>query len=177
MGVGVGGDKMLCGGLACRIGTARVEWRLLVEAYTRGGASINFVGADMDKPNSGKTTRHLQQTVGAQNIGAQKRGSILNAAVHVGLRRKVDDCVKLPAEKIGNGSPVGDVAPNEGVPSVVRDVGQILRVARVGQLVESDDFHVAARVQQETNEISADKACTTRDQNSQSLPSFLIIRT
>ncbi len=115
--------------------------------------------------------------MGAENIGAEKRRSILNAAVDMGLCGKMDHGVKVSAEKFGNGSPVGDVASNERVPLVLCDVGQILRVACVGQLVEIEDFDVAAGVQEKANEISADKAYTARDQNSQSPPSFLTIRT
>src|SRR5207302_605473 len=47
--VGIGGDEMVSGSLACRIGAARVERGFFIERDSGGGAAINFVGADVDE--------------------------------------------------------------------------------------------------------------------------------
>src|ERR1700756_1230022 len=47
MGVGVGGDEMLCGSLACGVRAARTECYLFRETFPGWSAAVDLVGADV----------------------------------------------------------------------------------------------------------------------------------
>jgi len=70
---------------------------------------------------------------------------------------------------------IGDVAANELVARIVRDIREALRVASVGQSIEIDDFDVAAGTEKKANEISADKPAPPVTRTFNYCPSFLKI--
>ncbi len=105
----------------------------------------------------------------------EKRGGVFNAAINVRLRGKVDHGVKTLPEQITDRATVGDVAANEAIAPIIHDIREALGIAGVRQLIEIDNFNLAAGVQKKPHEIGADKPRSTCNENFQSLPSFFEI--
>ena len=83
--------------------------------------------------------RHLEQNEGSCHVGLDDRGGLVNAPIHVGLSRKMDNHIAAPHRFFGRNR-VADVSPHEGIIWVFRDRFQIGQVSRVCQLVEVDDL-------------------------------------
>jgi hypothetical protein len=63
---------------------------------------------------------------------------------------------------------VGDVAANEVIAWIMRDIREALRVAGVGQFVEIEDFDVTAGVEKKAYEVRTDKPRSACDEKFQS---------
>src|ERR1700719_2823460 len=135
---------MFGGGFTSCVRAARVEGCIFVELYPSGGTTVDLVGADVDETSLGKVAGCFQQAPGADNVGLEKGGSVLDAAIHMRLRGEVHHGFKPVAEQFSDCRTVGDVTANEVVARIMRDVREAFRVDCVGQLVEIDDFDVAA---------------------------------
>ena len=62
--------------------------------------------------------------------------------------------------------PVADVAMDKGVARAALQIGQIGRIAGIGELVEIDHVPFGSRAQCQPDKVGADKARTAGDQNS-----------
>ena len=59
---------------------------------------------------------------------------------------------------------VANIAAHEAVARIIADIGQIAQVASIGQLVIHDDAIVGIFIEQVVDEIGADEASATGDQ-------------
>src|SRR5215471_1142814 len=132
IGISVGSDKMFRGGFAGGIRAARIEQRMFCKSRSSGRASIYLIGADVDEPEPWIMPCRFEEAMSAENIGLEKRGSILDAAVHVSLRSEVNHGVKGVGEEMLNPVPVANVTANKAIPGIFSAVQQVFRVARVG---------------------------------------------
>jgi hypothetical protein len=94
-----------------------------------------------------KFSRRLQQALRSKDIGQKKWRSVLNAAVHVRFSGEINDGIEPLAKNVSYGRRVANVPSNKGVAGVRGDVRKTLRISRVGQLIEIDDFDAAIRAQ------------------------------
>jgi len=84
-------------------------------------------------------------------------------AIDVGFGGEVDDGV-APCDRFGDGRGIGDIAVEETHPRVVENVLEVEQAPRIGELVEDDDFRDIER-EQEPDEVAADEASTTCDED------------
>ena len=109
----------------------------------------------------------------AVHVRFDEREGIQDRAVDVGLGREVDDGVHLARQPVDQ-LPVADVASHEAIPRLSLELGQVLGVAGIGQLVEDRDLDLWSLLAQQTHEIGADEAGAPGDQQTFQPPRHLI---
>ena len=152
--------------VGCRLGgRVRVAGPQLVRlpARTLGDAAVDLVGRDLHETTEvGRLARCVEQHERAEDVGPDEGAGALQRAVDVRLGREVDDDLRPPHQRPGDGG-VGDVAMHEAVARVVVEVGQVLAPPRVGQRVEGGDAPVRVRVERVVDEVAPDEAGAPRD--------------
>ena len=101
----------------------------------------------------------VQQDLDPQDVGPQEQAGVLNGAVHMALRREVDDDIRpVRRENRKNPFPVRDVPPHH--PDVRPRHGRLQRadIARVGQAVQAQDPVLRVAGQLVVDEMGADEA-------------------
>ena len=107
----------------------------------------------------------LQQVHGAHDVALDEDLRVLDGAVHVALRGKVDDVIEIVlCEQAFDQLLVADVALHEDVAGVALDVLQVLQIARVGQLIEVDQQDLRVLFEHIVNKVRTNKAGTAGDQ-------------
>src|SRR5262249_28567066 len=92
-------------------------------------------------------------------------GSTMDRAVDVRLCREVDHMRDRMALDDGiERVEIGDISLLELVSRVTREIGKVVQVARVGQLVEGDDQVAGRGIEEVTDEVGADEAGTTANE-------------
>src|SRR5215469_2672453 len=134
---------MFCGSLTCGIWAPRVECRPFRKTHPGWRATINLISADMDEAHVLETPRQLEETMGAENVGFQKWRSILNTAIHMRFRSKMNDRVEPVLKDFIDRSLVGNVATHEVISGILCDLHEVFDVSCVGKLVEVKDFDIA----------------------------------
>src|SRR5215469_16170174 len=158
---------MIGGGFACGIRTSWVEESFFGEAGPGGCAPVDFVGADLHQPRELVAPGGFEEALGAENVGTQEGSAVFDAAIDMGFGGEVYERIRTEAKGFLDRLRVSDVARHEAVAGIFGDVGEAFRIAGVGQLVKVDDFGIAARVEQEPDEIRTDEASTTGDEDFQ----------
>ena len=132
--------------------------------------AVDLVGGHLDHARDPHLPDGLEQGVSAQDVGAQERLRVDDGAVDVRLGGEVDDRVHsfgCPADRLA----VADVAVYEPVARVAFDGPEIVGIAGIGELVQIDDLDrlvpgaSALRVKQAPDEVGADEAGATADQD------------
>jgi hypothetical protein len=100
----------------------------------------------------------------SHDIGANEIRRILDAPIHMRLSRKVDEQIGFDFDRFQDFIGLTDIAMNESVVWVVSNLGQVLRIPRVGQLVKIDHLAVRMTLHPMPNEVGADESGTTRDE-------------
>ena len=81
-----------------------------------------------------------KQRTGAKHIGTHKGTRIKNASVDMAFRSKVDYRIgPVHLEKMGNKFRVSNIALYKDVSRIIPEGKQIVRISRLGQLVQIDD--------------------------------------
>src|SRR5256885_15864523 len=125
--------------------------------------AVHLVRRDVDEARDLEVLDRLQQRVDAEDVGPQELVGLHERPIHVGHRGEIDHRVDAAGD-VADQLAVADVAVDEGVARIALDVLQVRRVARVGELVEVDDGVVGARREDVSNEVRADEAAPTRDE-------------
>ncbi len=99
----------------------------------------------------------VEEDLGADDVGADERAAVVDAAVYVALGREVDDRVGA-AGGGADGLRVGHVALDETVAGVAGEVGEVGEVAGVGEAVEVQDGDGGVGLEQVADEVAADEA-------------------
>ncbi len=131
--------------LAGRVRAGRADRIGLPEGPGRDGA-VDLVGRHLHEAAHLRAAGGLQQHRRADDVGVDEVGRLQDAAVHVALGGEVDHRVD-PRDRARHRLGVGDVGVDEAVGLVVGDVGDVGRVAGVGELVEVHDLGSAAERQ------------------------------
>ena len=104
----------------------------------------------------------IEQGCRADHVGAHKNLRVRDAAVHMGLRRKVNHNVRLLLlEKVKDKGSVRDIAAHKAVVLLVCDRRNALQIARIGQKIQVDDLVLRIVIDLILHEVAADKACAT----------------
>ena len=102
----------------------------------------------------------IEQGRRADHVCAHKDLRIRDAAVHVGLRRKVNHNVRLLLLKeVKDKRSVRDVAAHKAVVLLVRDRRNALQIARIGEEIQVDDLILRIAIHLVLHEVAADKTC------------------
>ncbi len=163
-----GADQMVGRGLAGRIGRTGRIGRVLGEGGVAGGqVAVDLVGGNMVQakgaaPGFGQVlpigAGRLQQAVGADDIGLDKRRRPVDGTIDMGLGRQVHDRLGLEAGEHGTDPRlVGDIGLDQFVAGVGGNARQRLQVAGVGQFVEVEHLMFGV-LNQLANQRRADKA-------------------
>jgi hypothetical protein len=99
------------------------------------------------------------------SIGFQKGKSILDAAIHMSLRRKVNGHVEPASKDFIDGRLVGNVATYEVISVILCNLHQDFDVTRVGKPVEVEEFDIAPGMQQIPYKLRTYKAGSAGDQD------------
>src|SRR3989338_789957 len=98
------------------------------------------------------------------DVGAHEGHGVVDAPVHVALRREVDDRI-APLNRLFYGVPEAYIAFDEPVAGVSFEVPQVVLVARIRQLVEVHHADAGLCLHQVADEVAANEARATRDQD------------
>ena len=167
VGTVVGLHQQVRAGLGGAVRRAGVDGRFLrkeqVGAVQRQVA-VDLVRADLVVADVAVLPAGVHHDAGAEDVGLQEDARILDGAVHVALRREVDDRVGLFfLEDAVDGVPVADVGLAEAEVGLVHHGCQRGQVARIGQLIDAGHpiswvvFHVVM------DKVSADKSGAAGD--------------
>ena len=170
VGVVVGAHQMVAGGLAGGVRAVRfVAMGFAERRIVLRKRAVHFVGGDMQKAESGffriRQTRpvaahRFEQIEGADDVGLDEIAGTVDGAIHMALRREVDYRARaVLCEQPAHQLRIADVALHEDVARVVLQRCEVFQIARVGQLVEIDDWFAALR-EPVQNKVGADEACT-----------------
>ena len=145
--------------------------RLLREArrVVEGEVAVDLVGRDMVVAHI-VFSCGLEERVGALDVGAQEGLGVRDGVVVVALRRVVDDGV-VPGGDAVEELAVADVAHHE-LDSVLGQARDVLRVARVGELVEHGHVHAGMLAHDVVHEVAADEAAAAGDDDVPGLEGF-----
>ena len=127
-GPGASGDEMIRGGFAYGLSVGGLQRAGFGATGAGGRAAVDLVGADVDDFRDLKFAGDFQKAVGAENIGAEKRSGILDAAIDVSFRGEIDCGIETLAGNASEGLRVCDVSFDE---LVVRIIGRFLEILRV----------------------------------------------
>ena len=107
----------------------------------------------------------LQQRQRPHHVGACKGKRILDAAVHVTLRRQVNDAVHvIQLHQLLHLLVVADVRLYEHIVRLVLNVLQVRQVSRIRQLVQVDDTVLRILVHEQAHHVAANKSGTAGNQ-------------
>src|SRR5262245_14501624 len=101
----------------------------------------------------------VEQDLGTNDVGADERPGVHDAAINMALGGKVDDGMDA-GHGGGDGCGIGDVAFDETIARMPSQIGKVDRVASVGESVEIDDAEVRVFFQDIANKIATDEATT-----------------
>ena len=143
---------------------ARVVGRLLGElgGVVERKVAVDLVGGDVVVADA-VFPDGLQQAEGALDVGAEKGLRIGDGIVVVALGCVVHDRI-VPRDDAIQQLGVADVAHDE-LHAVGGQPGDVLGVAGVGQLIQDGDVDVRVVVHDIVNEIAADEAAASSDDN------------
>ena len=174
VGIVEGFHEMVGRGLGGGVRAVGIDGRGLGEEAGGAQGAVDLVGADLDilfallpgllsRVVPG-VLRPLKEVHRAHHIGGHKDLGVCDGAVYMGLRREVDDVVRviLPDER-RHKLLVADIAVDKEVPGVVLDILQILQIAGIGQGVQIDDANVRVLFQHIVDKGSSDKPGATGD--------------
>ena len=106
----------------------------------------------------------LQQVDGTHHVALDENFRVLDGAVNVALRGKVDDVIEIVLCKQAlDQLLVADVALHEDVAGVALNVLQVLEVAGVGQLVEVDQQDLGVFLEHIMHKVGTDKTGAAGD--------------
>ena len=162
VGAGPGADQHVGGRLGARVRAARVVRRLLGELgrVVEREVAVDLVGRNVVVADS-VFAHGLEQAEGALHVGAQEGLRVGDGVVVVALGGVVHDGVVAGDDLIEELS-IADVAHDE-FDAGGGQLGDVLGVAGVGQLVQDGHVHVGMVVHHVVHEVAADEAAAARD--------------
>src|SRR5882762_10630992 len=91
----------------------------------------------MDKPFDPDSPRYLEKNEGARDIRFNDWRRLINAAIHVRFRRKMDH--RVTASHGGfDCAGIADVSLSEPVSAILRNTSQVSQICSIGKLVVID---------------------------------------
>ena len=158
----IGQDQQVRRGLGTAVGAAGVDGCLLGEeevGAVQGQVAVDLVSGDLVVALHTVFAAGIHHDRGPDDIGLEEDLRVLNGPVHVGLRGKIDDNIRLFLFKeFIDGSAVADVHPDEAEIGLIHDGRQRGQIARVGQLVDADDPVLRMSVELIIHKIASDKS-------------------
>jgi len=110
----------------------------------------------------------LGEDPGAQYVGDDEGERIEQASIDVRLGGEVDDRVDLAGQVVDHLA-VGDVPADETVAGGSLQLGQVGRVAGIGQLVQDDDLDLGPGPAEQLDEVASDEPGGSRDKQAPQL--------
>ena len=164
VGAMVGHDEQVSAGLRSRIRARRLEIRLFREEQVRAverQVAIDLVRRDLMIAVDAVLAAGVEQHARADDVRLQEDLRILDGAVDMRLRRKVDDDIRLLLlEDAVDRLAVCDVRANKLESILLHRPFKRLEVARIRQLVDTDDAVTRMLLEHVVDEVRANKAGT-----------------
>src|SRR5271167_492748 len=143
----------------------RAVWlqrRLFREKPCLAQATVNFIGADMDKSRHPRFAAGLNQVVRSVHVGAHKRRRVFDAAINVALGGKMDH--PITSSELIQDRAIADVHLHELATSLLQCWLKVLEIAGVGQLVKDNELPLGMFGPRVMNEVRADASSCARYQ-------------
>ena len=169
VGAMVGHDEQVSTGLRSRIRARRLEVRLFREEEIRAverQVAVDLVRRDLMVAVNAVLAAGVEQHARADDVRLQEDLRILDGAVDMRLRRKVDDDVRLLLlEDAVDRTAVCDVRTDELEVLLLHRRLERLEVARIRQLVDADDAVTRMLLEHVVDEIRTNEAGTAGHYN------------
>ena len=153
VGLKIGAGQQVAAGLAGGIRAVRLQGSGFGKLPLGFESPVHFIGADVQETRDAFAPRRLQKPVRSENVGLNKDFCGINAAVHMGFRRKVDHRVHSLHQVFQ--TRVADV-PADQLPSR-RHPFEICPVPGIGQFIEVCDAVSRVPLQPVADEIGTNK--------------------
>ena len=112
-----------------------------------------------------ESPRRLQKHLLANHISFDERRRVLDVPVNVALGREMNNAVDALATVLVDFSWVGYITLFEAVTGIACHIGQVASVAGVTETIEVDDLNIRIGSKQMANEIAADEAAASSNEN------------
>ena len=121
--------------------------------------AVDLIGGDLVIARDAVLAAGVHQHLRAEDIGGEKDLGILDGAVDMTLRRKVDDDIRvLLLKQPINTRTVADIELEKTELRILHHAFERREIARIGQLVQTDDPVLRMSGQHVEHKITADKA-------------------
>ena len=108
----------------------------------------------------------VQQVHRSHHVGEDELHGVGDGAVHMRLGGEVDNpIVALLLKQVGDEFRIHDVALHETVVRLLVNVGQVLEIACVGELVQIVYFNIGVLVDKKSDHMGTDEAGTAGNEN------------
>src|SRR5262249_39830440 len=104
--------------------------------------------------------RHIKKDLRSQDVGANERARIVNAAIDVALGCEVENGLEPGRHDFADRTSIGDVAAYEPITGIGGNVREVVEVAGRGEAIEIDYGQPGIAYEQMANKIAANKAAT-----------------
>ena len=153
--------------LGGRIRAGGVQRRLLCEeeiGSVQGEIAVDLVRGDLMISLNTVFAAGVHQGRRADDVGLQKHARILDRAIDVALRRKVDDDIGVfLLKELVHALPVADVQFDKAEIGIVHHIFERGQIARIGEFIQTDDAVVGILFEHMEDEIAADKPGAARN--------------
>lgn len=129
--------------------------------------SVDFVRRDLDEAGYTSGLSGIEKHPCPYDIRLNEGGRSQNGAIHMALRSQVQDGIH-PLQELLDQRAIAYVPVHEGVPGVALHLHQIGKVPGVGEEIQVDDLHIRPLLEEEANQVGADKSGPPGDQKLQS---------
>lgn len=184
VGVMVGPHQMVRGGFGGRVGRVGGVGGLFGKEALGTEGAVDLVGRDVEKAEGPGLSfgqlfpvapRRLEEAESADDVGLDEGLGTVDGAINVTFGGEVHDGLRMVIFKeTGHEFAVGDIAFDEGVAGMVDHLGQGVNVAGVGQFIDVGHFVTLGEGQ--VNEVAADEAGSSSDENLQENTPLKLLR-
>ena len=155
-------NEQICGRFRAAVGAARMNRCLLGEEQIRPvqrKVAVDLIGRHLMVPFDSVLAAGIHHRRRSDDIRLKEDARVLDGAVHMGLRRKVHDVIRLLfLENLIDRVAVADIRPDEAEIRIVHHRLERREIARVRELVDADDPCVRMLLQHMEYEIRSDEA-------------------
>ena len=117
---------------------------------------IHLICTHLQKPLNTAISRCSEQRVHTQCIGLHKLLGTHNTPIHMALRSKIHHQIN-PLHQIIHQPGIANISPHKFISGTVRNIYQIVQIARVRQLIQIDNAIIAIRIENISHKMAANK--------------------
>jgi hypothetical protein len=166
----IGKDQKIRGSLGAAVGTAGMDRCLLSKKQVRsvdGKISVNLIRRDLMIARNAVLSAGINERRSADDVGLQEDLRILDRAVYMSLRRKIDDDIRFfLLKKTLYALTVTDIQFDKSKSRMIHNRCKGGKIACVGQLIHTDDTVFRMFLHLVKHKVASNKSSSSGHNNS-----------